>query len=1233
MKKNLRMMLSMLLVLVFVFQFAGGMAWADDVNVTLSGKEALVYELRLADAEGKSSPLSAEEETEKLGASCTVAHLREGSEEADAPLSRTAGSSVLEDLVNKGLIVKAPEGFYVSEAYLQGDAVETQTRKALPFTAQRESTELVMKVGAIGDKDKHFDKRFLTTASTVDPQVYTLVLVLSPVEKEKTLTVTVANDSNAPGSEQQVNPGESFTAPEAPVPNTEDLRFACWQVKYPSGGTLKLNPGESFKPYANCRVEGSWIDVITVTANAPVEEGESFAPNGFSFRGHLADGDAISSVSLGIQEQEDGFVAVPSEAVIMNGEENVTDRYELRYVNSDPVQKEDSGDDPTPAPDPDPEPVPVEPVKITVTAQEPVSNDGGKTYEQNGAVLSSGALNEGDAFAGVIVEVQQREDGSFVAVPRDAVIKNGETDVTANYDITYEASQPVTPPAPEKVKLTVTAKEPVSNDGGKTYEQNGAVLSSGALNEGDAFAGVIVEVQQREDGSFVAVPRDAVIKNGETDVTANYDITYEASQPVTPPAPEKVKLTVTAKEPVSNDGGKTYEQNGAVLSSGALNEGDAFVGIVVEVKQNEDGSYVAIPRDAVIKNGDTDNTANYEISYEASQPVTPPAPEKVKLTVTAREPVTKDNGKTYEQDGALLSSGALNEGDAFVGITIDVKQNEDGSYVAVPRDGIIKNGDTDVTANYEITYVASQPVKPSADKIAITLRSKDRTAEYSGKPITAEEYEIVSGALAEGDTIEVKFEGGSTNVTASPVPSTIASVVIKDALGNDVTESKYAVTLDNVSAGKVTVTKHPITVTAITGTVETDGTKVIYAKDCKTANGSFTKGHKVEGLLPGHELRGDFVKGYGSETFVTSIDLTQLRVVDTANGDTDVTANYQVNTVDGKMTIKVSAKTGVPVAVTLKDQSWTYDGAAHRPDQSGYNISGLLDGDVATVTLQLKQNETQMEEATNAGTYSIVPVVSIKDKDGNAVSESKYKINASNATLTVKKLDITLEAVSDTKPYDGKALVNDKVKAPALAAGHKYQGVKLNVYDAKGNLIKNGAKEVGTYTKKITEVHIVDAKGVEVTDNYNITKVDGKLVITNSSKNDSKSPKTGDDSKPVLYIILIIASLVLLGVIVVFLAMQNRRKKMLQPEPELAGEYFEPDEIGNDWQDIREPVEEEPMTPPESWNPDEAWKDLGKELDEVSDEVPEDVPGELPDEVPDEGIDPLPEEPVHKPKH
>ena len=426
------------------------------------------------------------------------------------------------------------------------------------------------------------------------------------------------------------------------------------------------------------------------------------------------------------------------------------------------------------------------------------------------------------------------------------------------------------------------------------------------------------------------------------------------------------------------------------------------------------------------------------------------------------------------------------------------------------------------------------------------------------------------------------------------------------------TESLYAVTIDNDNAGKVTVTKRAMTVTAITGTVETDGTRVIYAKDCKTGNGTFNKGHKVEGLLEGHSLTGDFVKGYGSETFTTSIDLNALRVVDAAN--TDVTANYNISTVDGKMTIKVTGRTGVPVAVTLKDQSWTYDGAAHKPDQSSYSISGLLDGDVATVSLQIKQGEGRVESVTNAGSYTIVPVVTIRTKDGAGVADNKYAVNAGSATLTVKKLDITLEAVSDSKAYDGKALVNDKVKAPALANGHKYQGVKLNVYDAKGNLIRNGVKEPGTYTKKIAEVHIVDSQGTDVTANYNITLVDGKLTITNSSMNDSNKVKTGDESVT-LYIVLIIASLVLLGVIAAYLILQSRKRALAAEAVIDEPEYDEPPmEPQQDW--TREfPMNTEPVTPAEepiapaeeTWQPDESWKqdfDAASQAPKADDDTP-----------------------------
>ena len=55
--------------------------------------------------------------------------------------------------------------------------------------------------------------------------------------------------------------------------------------------------------------------------------------------------------------------------------------------------------------------------------------------------------------------------------------------------------------------------------------------------------------------------------------------------------------------------------------------------------------------------------------------------------------------------------------------------------------------------------------------------------------------------------------------------------------------------------------------------------------------------------------------------------------------------------------------------------------------------------------------------------------------------------------------------------------------------------MRFAVTDSQGNLIKNGPVSVGTYTKKVTDVTILDSKGTDVTRNYDITKVDGTLKV------------------------------------------------------------------------------------------------------------------------------------------
>ena len=164
----------------------------------------------------------------------------------------------------------------------------------------------------------------------------------------------------------------------------------------------------------------------------------------------------------------------------------------------------------------------------------------------------------------------------------------------------------------------------------------------------------------------------------------------------------------------------------------------------------------------------------------------------------------------------------------------------------------------------------------------------------------------------------------------------------------------------------------------------------------------------------------------------------------------------------------------------------------------------------------------------------------VKDRNGAAVAialngqgSGKYNVTLADGTLKVDPFKLTLTAVSAEKTYDGTALKNDNVKATSLVSGHKFSVVKFAVTDSRGNLIKNGPVEVGTYTKKVTDVSIVDSRGNDVTNNYDISKVDGTLkVVQGNISSNTKSPQTGDQNKLGLWIgLLAVSALVVLGIV------------------------------------------------------------------------------------------------------
>ena len=140
------------------------------------------------------------------------------------------------------------------------------------------------------------------------------------------------------------------------------------------------------------------------------------------------------------------------------------------------------------------------------------------------------------------------------------------------------------------------------------------------------------------------------------------------------------------------------------------------------------------------------SSGGYSFTMPA-QNVTVTATWKKLLTITAAS-----DSKAY--DGTALTnndytSEGLLEGDVIKSITITGSQTNVGNSDNVPSAAVIKNGDTDVTANYAITYVNG------------TLTVTTASVSYTDGTITRDEH---------GYSVNLT-EGGESTGSADPLPN------------------------------------------------------------------------------------------------------------------------------------------------------------------------------------------------------------------------------------------------------------------------------------------------------------------------------------------------------------------------------------------------------------------------------------------------------------------------------
>ena len=696
-------------------------------------------------------------------------------------------------------------------------------------------------------------------------------------------------------------------------------------------------------------------------------------------------------------------------------------------------------------------------------------------------------------------------------------VYDGERDVTGNYAISYDEEN--------AGKLTITPRSVTFVTEGHEWVYDGAAHSWGGHSVAQGSENGLAEGHTSEAVAFTCVTDVAdsgtvneltvAVYDGAEDVTANYEIAYDADGAgiltVTPRA--VVIATATDKKvydgtPLENggcsDSGKgTYE---LVEGHRPVWDGNGTLPSVTDVLYDEAQHVIGqenIFAVRILDADDTDRTDNYAIGYDYGT-----------LTVTPRAVViaTATDKKVYDgtplENGGCFDSGKgtyelveghspVWDGNGTLPSVTDVLY-EDGKVVGMENAfavRILDADDTDRTDNYAIGYdYGTLTVTPRP----ITVCSDSAEKVYDAAPLTAHGCEITEGTLAAEQTLTADYTGSVTNVWESAEENNLFTVTIRDAAENNVT-ANYAVTYEY---GTLTITPRPIVVTAASGEKVYDGEP--FGTDDFVGGEYYLVASDADPALDppvvaGQTLAVETQLPESADVYENGAHTLTPEDVTVRAGGTDVTANYAIRTENGTVTIKPR-----PVTFATEGHEWVYDGEAHSWD--GHAVAptseyGLVEGHTSRATELTYITDVQYGEDGDVTGIPNALVIEVYDANGAPVAAGNYRILYECGTLTVTPRPIVVTAASGKKVYDGMPFGTDDF------AGGEYYLVASGAAPALEPPVAAGQTlEVGTQLPESADVYergehtvvsvTVWADGTEVTANYSIETAGGLVSVT-----------------------------------------------------------------------------------------------------------------------------------------
>ena len=684
-------------------------------------------------------------------------------------------------------------------------------------------------------------------------------------------------------------------------------------------------------------------------------------------------------------------------------------------------------------------------VTLTTPSPTPYVYDGNEHTTLEGFKISGGSLAFDD---GVTAEGYPTltSVGSVAIEPIFTFTNSDGADVTHKYDLTLNAGNLII--AKRTINVT-TASDSKLYDGADLFNDGYQISPETPLVDGHSE--FVLSVPAIRNAGEIENRIVFGVTDGDEDVSANYNFVINAGRLTVTPR----SITVISGTPEA----KVYD--GAILSypvytatGDGLVDGHSFV--IASSAYLLDAGEIPNEIRLEVTTGLQIVTSNYRFTYEYG--TLKILPRKITI-VTASSAWTYDGkehydgGYTYHESSPYtVCEGEYLRPNIYT-IVKTVCQNVDNVvYYYAFRNSTIVN-----QVNYEITVLYGHlSILPRE----ISLHSNSTSWVYDAKPHQDDGYYFTSAlGVAEGQELRARSESSITLVGS-----------IENVLTYEVYEGAENVTSNyrlNIENGYLTVIKRVVIVASGDGEWVYDGAA-----------------HKMPEYYVVENSPNDFIEG-DIVTVSNYAEITDVGIRDNTFNVTVLENGVDVTDINYSILKQYGTLVVMPInfQVYVYEISKRYDGEPLSYDGRQYEVGPLPAGYVATI--RLPDFSVTDCGAIDSGTVISNTEVTVFNASDVDVTRN-FMVEFEGGGITVIQANLILVADSAEKYYNGEELTCDSY---SVVQGVLPAGYSLNV------TVEGSITDVGTSSNVITAYAVFDARGRNVTANFNVRTENGMLTV------------------------------------------------------------------------------------------------------------------------------------------